>query len=100
MLREHWGKMLGGVALAAIAAWIVVRQVRGPELAATAVERADAVQTVLVSGRVRPPAEVELAARTEAPVLEVLADEGDAVEAGQVLARLEATAAEAEVARP
>ncbi|MEQ9077388.1 MAG: efflux RND transporter periplasmic adaptor subunit [Sandaracinaceae bacterium] len=99
MLRRHWGKMLGGVALAAIAAWIVVRQVRGPELAATAVERADAVQTVLVSGRVLPPAEVELAARAEAPVLEVLADEGDAVEAGQILARLEATAAEAEVAR-
>ena len=98
-LRDHRGKLIGGAVLALVAASVVVTQLRGPELAASAARRADVVQTVLVSGRVLPPAEVEMTARVEAPVIELLADEGDAVEAGQVLARLEVTQAEAEVAR-
>ncbi|HJL14280.1 MAG TPA: efflux RND transporter periplasmic adaptor subunit [Sandaracinaceae bacterium LLY-WYZ-13_1] len=98
-LRRHWGKALLGVAALGIASFLGVRALRGPAVPATAVRRAAVVQTVLVSGRVLPPAEVELTARVESPVRELLADEGDAVEAGAVLARLDRTQAEAEVAR-
>lgn len=99
MLRKHAGKLVGGLVLVALAGWLAKRWLDGAPVGGVAVRRADAVQTVLVSGRVLPPARVELTARVTAPVLELLADEGDAVEAGAVLARLDATEAEAEVAR-
>ncbi len=98
-LREHRGKLVALVALLALGGWLTKRWLDGAEVQAASVARAEVVQTVLVSGRVLPPAEVELVARVEAPTLEVLADEGDAVEAGQVLARLDATVVEAELAR-
>lgn len=98
-VRQHAGKLVGLVLAIAVGGWIVAGQLRGTLVPATEVLRADAVQTVLVSGRVLPPAEVELTARVEAPAVEVLADEGDAVEAGAVLARLDATTAEAQVAQ-
>ena len=91
-------RVLGAAALVAVVALVAARFARGAPVAGVAVERAEAIQTVLVSGRVLPPAEVEVTARVEAPVLEVLADEGDAVDAGALLARFDATAFEAEVA--
>lgn len=99
MLRR-WSKRIGGLAvLGGVAALFIVRALLGPSVEAEPVRRARLVQTVLVSGRVLPAAEVELTARVEAPVLEVLVEEGDTVAQGQVLARFDRTAAEAEVAR-
>ena len=98
-LKKHWGKLLVGLALLAGVGLFAKRRFEGAPLTGVAVRRADAVQTVLVSGRVLPPAELELTARVEAPILELLFDEGDTVAVGAVLARLDATEARAEVAR-
>lgn len=99
MLRRWWKRILVVVVLAALAALVAVRAMVGPVVASEPVRRARVTQTVLVSGRVLPPAEVELTARIEGQALEVLADDGDRVQQGQVLVRLDRTAAEAEVAR-
>lgn len=98
-IRRHAGKLALLVLVLAVGGWVLFRQLQGHPAGAVRVHRADAVQTVLVSGRVLPPAEITLAARVDAPVVEVLADEGDAVEASAVLARLDAAEAEAEVAQ-
>lgn len=98
-LWQQRGKALIGVALLAALAFVVAGQLRGTAVGATLVRRSDVVQTVLVSGRVLPPAEIALAARVEATVQALAAAEGDVVEAGAVLARLDSTVAEAEVAR-
>ncbi len=90
---------MGLSVLASVAALFAARALLGPVVVAEPVRRARVTQTVLVSGRVLPPAEVELTARVEAPAIEVLVDEGDTVERGQVLARFDRTSAEAEVAR-
>ncbi|MEZ4339164.1 MAG: efflux RND transporter periplasmic adaptor subunit [Sandaracinaceae bacterium] len=87
------------LAVAALIGGLLFVRLRGPAVPATAAQRADVVQTVLVSGRVSPPAEIELSALVSAPVVELGADEGDVVERGAILARLDATEAEAEVAR-
>lgn len=99
MRRRWWRRILGVVVLGGVAAVFAVRALLGPVVDSEPVRRAHVTQTVLVSGRVLPPAEVELTARVEAPALEVLVDEGDVVAQGQVLARLDRTAAEAELAR-
>ena len=52
-----------------------------------------------LSGRVRPRVTVDIAARTSGAVDGVLVDEGDAVERGDVLARLDMSEARAELGR-
>ncbi|HEY8428093.1 MAG TPA: efflux RND transporter periplasmic adaptor subunit [Sandaracinaceae bacterium] len=98
-MRRWWKRLAVVSALGALAALFAMRAVFGPSVESVPVRRARVTQTVLVSGRVLPPAEVELTARIEAPVVEVLVDEGDVVQQGQVLARLDRAAAEAEAAR-
>ena len=69
-------------------------QDREAETAAVPVEIARAVRTGISSyietnGTLEAENEVDIVARTEAPIVELLAEEGDAVRAGQVLARLD-----------
>src|SRR5690606_27245286 len=56
-------------------------------------------QTVVVSGQVMPPAEIRLASLVSSSVQEVLAREGQQVEEGQVLVRLDDADARAGVAQ-
>jgi HlyD family secretion protein len=63
------------------------------------VRRAPLVHRVVMSGRVSPPAELEVASLLAGTVAEVAMQEGARVEPGQVLVRLEAAAQEADVAR-
>jgi HlyD family secretion protein len=75
------------VALAA-GAWLQKRT-RGPAVEVTRPVLREVVQTVVSSGRVMAPTQVSLAAFVTGTVVEVLADEGQAVAAGQLLARLD-----------
>jgi len=66
----------------------------GDETAAVPVEIARAVRTSISSyietnGTLEAENEVDIVARTEAPIIELRVEEGDAVRAGQVLARLD-----------
>ncbi|HEY65458.1 MAG TPA: efflux RND transporter periplasmic adaptor subunit [Caldilineae bacterium] len=60
-----------------------------PDLETYVVRRGDIVSTVSATGSIEPERRVELTFKTPGRVAEVLVKEGDHVQAGQVLARLE-----------
>lgn len=99
MTRRRGVLALGSVLLVVGALVAVREQLLGAGVRTSPVRRATIVQTVLVSGRVLPPAEIDLVARLEASVVEVLVSEGERVRAGDVLARLDEKEAQADVAR-
>ena len=102
MRRPSRRWVLGIVASAAVVAGIVVvgaRAVRGVETPIATVGRTDVVQTLVTSGRVAPPAEASLGTTFAATIIEVLVEEGDRVEEGQVLLRLDDAEASAAVAQ-
>jgi len=82
--------------LALLLAW---RAVRPAEVGAFTAERRPLVQRVVASGRVMSPARIVLAPLAPGQVAEVAVDEGDAVRAGQLLLRLDATGATAALAQ-
>jgi HlyD family secretion protein len=74
---------------AAVLLLLGLRAARGREVPAWPVELRPIVQRVVSSGRVRPPARVNLASLAIGRVVGVTAREGDRVAAGQVLVQLE-----------
>ncbi|MEQ1438751.1 efflux RND transporter periplasmic adaptor subunit [Fontimonas sp. SYSU GA230001] len=78
--------LVGGAALAAFAArqWIVP-----PLLDVVQPTRGPAVEAVYATGQVEPTLEIRIAPRVAGRLVELLADEGDTVAKGQLLARLE-----------
>jgi len=64
------------------------RSTNGPRVDAYHAVQRPIRQTLLLTGRLAPPARVELGAQVQSTVVEVLVDEGDVVEAGTLLARL------------
>jgi HlyD family secretion protein len=58
------------------------------------VQRGSLTETAAASGKIEPDVQVEVKSRTSGQVIEVLVDEGDQVEAGQLLVRLDPTDAE------
>ncbi|BDU76033.1 efflux RND transporter periplasmic adaptor subunit [Mesoterricola sediminis] len=95
-------KLLGGAA--AMAALLLVglagpRVLRGPVLPAARVRRVDLERTLVLNGRVLAPRKVSVGALTTAVVARRLAEEGDRVKAGQVLADLEASEQRASLAQ-
>lgn len=91
-----------GVALSVLIALAVASTVlalRPAEVAVIEARRAPLTRTVVSSGRVLPAARIELGVRAPSNVAEVLASEGDRVEAGQLLVRLDDAEARASVAQ-
>jgi len=68
-------------------------------IAAVEVTPRDLSRNVSLSARVEPRTRIRLASRTSARVEQVLAEEGDRVDAGQILAQLDVAEAEAELER-
>lgn len=64
------------------------RSTQGPKVDAYHAVQRPIRQTLLVTGRVAPPARVDLGAQVQSTVVEVLVDEGDMVEAGTLMATL------------
>jgi HlyD family secretion protein len=83
----------------AFALAIALGAVRARTVPAYVAERRPLVQRVVASGRVMPPARIELASLSLARVAEIMAREGDQVRAGQLLLRLEDTEARALLAQ-
>jgi HlyD family secretion protein len=80
---------LAAAMLALAVAWAGARAFLGPPVAAYVVARQDLVARVVASGQVMAPARISLASQQLAQVARVLADEGDAVAAGQLLVELD-----------
>lgn len=73
-------------------------QMRPPLVEAAAVVRGPAVEAVYATGTVEPVRWAAVAPAVKARLAEILVDDGDAVRAGDVLARLDDTVAQAQVA--
>ncbi len=88
--------ILALVAAAAAAAWIYLSSPRTVEVAS--VRRGSAAEVVYATGTVEPVTWAKVAPLVQARIVELCGCEGDAVEADAVLARLDARAAEADLA--
>jgi len=99
MTRRVW--VIGGsVALGlAVAGGAVGLWARGASVTVTAAQRRPLVQTVVVSGRVAAAARVSIGSVGMGRVVEVKVREGDRVQAGAVLIRLEDREASAALAQ-
>ena len=87
-------------AVLGLAAIVAVLGLRRPErVQATVVERRDVVRTLVLTGRVRPPARPQVGATTAGTVRRVLVEEGDHVPAGALLVELDDAQARAAVAQ-
>lgn len=73
----------------AVAAWLAYPRVVGPRVTVVSARSGPLVQSIVTYGRVRPPARVTLAPLVTGRVVDVSADVGDEVTAGQVLLRLD-----------
>ena len=95
-------KILVGVTVVTVlgtASWISVTQTReqGIEVRFDTVDRRDLVETVTASGNIRAGRVVDISSDVSARVAELYIEEGDDVEAGQVLIRLDPTRFDAQV---
>lgn len=97
----HRGKLLGaGLAvLVLVSGGCVPRWAFGPKVAAARAVRQDLTQTLVVNGRVLAPRRVTLGAQVAGVVVARSVEEGDRVKAGQILVRLEASEAQANLAQ-
>jgi len=77
------------LALAAGAGWFGWQRLQPPEVELAAPVRGPAVDAVYATGLVEPSLEIRIAPRAAGRIVELLADEGASVRAGQLLARLE-----------
>lgn len=77
------------LAVISVGAWLGAQRALGPKVDVAVVTRRDVVQTVVSSGRVLAPAEVNLGGLLSGVVSAVHAREGDHVTAGQVLVELD-----------
>jgi len=94
---------LAAVTLLALGMWLGPDWVLGPRVSVRAVTQRDFVQSVVASGHVEAPHRVTIATQIVGTVKRVPVDEGQVVNAGQVLVELESTewqaaAAQADVA--
>jgi RND family efflux transporter MFP subunit len=101
--------MLGGGILAVIAVLFVMSRIGGDDAVHTPVSTAQAVSVITVqarsfsprislNGEARPVRDIQVAApATGVRILEILVDEGDAVRAGQPMARLDTNLAQAQI---
>lgn len=90
------GAVVGIAVVGGLVAANVYRETRGrTEVQIGAVERQDLVQVVTASGEVRPKRYVNVGANVSGRIVELRVREGDAVEKGQILARIESERYEA-----
>ena len=88
------------VALLVVAAAVaVVRRLMPARVSASTVVRRDVARTLVLTGRVRPPARSRLGASISGTIREVLVREGDHVARGQLLLRMDDAQAAAGVAQ-
>ncbi|AUX44599.1 hemolysin D [Sorangium cellulosum] len=104
MNRNRKRYVMSGVAAAAIATFAIggyawyQEPSKAPAGPTVEVRRGSLTETAAASGKIEPDVQVEVKSRASGQVIEVLVDEGDKVEAGQLLVRLDPTDAERDLA--
>jgi len=84
---RRWLLASGLVAL--VIAWVAVHGMLGPQVPAYRVARQDLVARVMAGGQVMSPARIALGSASVGQVTQVLVEEGDRVERGQLLVQLD-----------
>ena len=98
--RRRWLLAIGGAAgVVLVALLVLARAVQPPEVTTVRVRRADVIQTLVTSGRVAAPTEASLGSTFAATIVAVPVEEGDRVEEGAILLRLDDAEARAAVAQ-
>ncbi|XXX72283.1 efflux RND transporter periplasmic adaptor subunit [Sorangium sp. So ce134] len=104
MNRNKKRYLMSGVAAAAIAtfaiggyAWYQTPS-KAPAGPTVEIRRGSLTETAAASGKIEPDVQVEVKSRAAGQVIEVLVEEGDQVEAGQLLVKLDPTDAERDLA--
>lgn len=91
-LRVLWAwrwRLIAGAAVLGIVGYFAISVVLGPVVAALPVVRGALVQSVVATGRVETPHRVNIASQIAGLVAEIPVQEGQAVQAGQLLLVLE-----------
>lgn len=91
------GLALASALVVAGGSWWALARV--PEVEVVQAERGRVVETLAIIGRVAPPSEVHFAAREPTSITQTPVDEGDIVEAGQLLVHMDDAEAAAMVAK-
>jgi HlyD family secretion protein len=89
------------VGLLVVAGWMAVRASgeRAVDVRTAAVEARDLTATIAATGSVRPRRQVNISSDVMGRVVELTVEEGDEVERGMVLLRIDPTASQAQVSR-
>lgn len=101
-MRKKTKLMIGGGAVAAVIAIAVISATRGSDATAVRIEpvqRRDLVATVTASGWIEPNRKVDVQADIMGRIIELRVVEGQQVERGEILLRIDPTQYEASVAR-
>jgi HlyD family secretion protein len=86
------------LAVLGIASYLVAQRLMGPIVLAYKIVRQDIVQTIVASGQVQSPNRIEISSQITGNVIEVPVKEGQFVESGDVLIRLDQAEAQSAVA--
>ncbi len=95
--KQLWWIVVGAIFAVAIASLGIVWKL-GPKVTAVGVSRRQIVRTIVVSGRVLPPARINVGSMVPGVVATVAVKEGEHVNAGQLLVQLGDAEAQAAVA--
>lgn len=105
MKKNNKRAFISGVAALLIAssaaggyAWYTTKPSTAPAGPTVEVKRGSLTETAAASGKIEPAVQVDVKSRGSGEVIEVLVKEGDQVEAGQLLVRLDPTDAERDLA--
>jgi HlyD family secretion protein len=88
LLRDRRWLLASGL-VALVIAWVAVHAMLGPQVTAYRIGRQELVARVLASGHVMSPPRIAVGSLSVAQVAQVLVDEGERVERGQLLVQLE-----------
>lgn len=90
-LRRHPVALVAGILFGLTLVAVLIWRASPPRIAVVHPHRGDAIEAVYATGTVEPTIMLPIAARITARLIELDADEGDRVRAGQQLGRLEDT---------
>jgi len=94
-ISAHRKAALLGLLLLTLLAYLLTRQLQGPQVKTLTLQPHEFVQTVVASARVQTQHRVELGSQVTGTVTSVAVNEGDQVKADQVLAELDSREARA-----
>lgn len=96
-LWQRWRWWITGAAALALAAWFTTRALAPTPVGVIQAEQGPAERVLAITGRTRPQVTVTIVPKVAGQVLRLTKDEGETVQAGEILGQLDAEASRAVV---